>query len=109
VLEDLDRDDIVERKLRLEVVKVRTDQIRRQMWVARLELCDGLLRDIESDQIQSRIDERDIVPSVAAADIQAPSPHDLRLIAKDVDDAPDERNGRLVAVSAAAIFVVPAA
>ena len=78
------------------------------MRVAGLELCDGLLRDVEPDQIQSRLDERDVIPSVAAADIQAFALYGLRPIAKDVDDAPDEWDRRLATVSAAAILVVPA-
>ena len=57
MLENLDGDDIVEQRLRIELVKVRLDQIRRQMRVAHSKLCDGLLRDVKPDQIQSRAGE----------------------------------------------------
>lgn len=48
----------------MEVVKVPADQCRRQVRVARLELRDGLRRDVEPDQVQSRIGESYVVPPI---------------------------------------------
>ena len=63
-------------------------------------------RDVEADEIEAGLDERQVVAAVAAANVETLGA-DQVVLANGGDDVRDERQRRLVAVAASGVLVVP--
>src|SRR5262245_7759385 len=109
MLKDLDGNQVIEvGDVRLVSEKVAADEpLGRERRSTRREMADRFGRDVESDQIEASIHEWQIVPAVAATDVETDA-RIVRCSAKCVEDARHERQRRLVGVALVTILGVPA-
>ena len=93
MLEHLDCDQVIKAGDRIleraEVIAQQTP--RRQRRFSLQQSADRLGRYVESEKIESCVDERDVVAAVAAADVQADTMGGDRICLERLDDRVDER------------------
>jgi hypothetical protein len=109
MLKDLDGDHVVDvGNRRLVCEKVAADQpLGRQRRSTRHQTPNGFGGDVESDQIEASIYEWQIVPAIAATDVETDA-RIVRCVPKCLDDVSDERQRRFVGVALVTILGVPA-
>src|SRR5690349_1634631 len=109
MLKNLDGDHVVEvGNSRLVCEKVAADQpLGRQRRPTRLETADRFGRDVEPDQLEAGIHEWQIIPTIAATDVETGA-RIVRCVPKRLDDASYERQRRLVGIALVTILRVPA-
>jgi len=108
MLEDLDRDEIVEGRRDLEGAKLRAGEPRRQRGAAGNELSERLARDVEPVQVEPGVDQRQVVAPIASADVEADVGQRGGVGPQRGEDPIDERQRRLRVVAARAVLGVPA-
>ena len=106
VLEDLDSDHEWIRRPSRQRRQVAVDKTAASLGCALGKLLERALGDIEADEIEPGVDEREVVAAVAAADVDALA-RDQVVSARRRDDVRDERQRRLVAIAAGRIFDIP--
>jgi hypothetical protein len=108
VLEDLNRDEIIEWRFDLELAKVRAREPRRHGRAASDELVECLLRHVEPVEVEPGADQRKKVPTVTAADVEPYALQRLGVGSQRGDDLIDERQRARRDVAARPVLGVPA-
>jgi predicted phosphodiesterase len=106
VLEDLDADDEGVGSARWERAQLAVDQAFAALGRPLGEPGQRRRRDVEADEVEAGLDERQVVSAVAAADVEALGAEQV-VLADGGEDVSDERQRRLVAVPAGGVLDVP--
>src|SRR5262245_3386207 len=109
VLENLERDEIVERHGAAERAELAADERQRGPGPTLGELAKGLQRQIETIEAEPRVYEREVVPPVPATDVEPDPIAERRISAQRVENLGDEAKRRVFRVAAQPIFGVPQA
>lgn len=70
------------------------------------ELGDRLTGDVEADEVETTIDEGDVVPPIAATDVETTLRHGIER-ADSLQDLTDEGDWRFVLVTSSLVLPVP--
>src|SRR5262245_53505142 len=108
MLEDLNRNQEVERRRGLERQKICACEQGREGPPARDELVERFLRDVESVKREPSVDQRQVVAAVTAANVEPNTSHDGGVGAQGREDLVDERKRMLLDVAARPVLGVPA-
>jgi hypothetical protein len=103
VLEDLDADDDGVGGARRERAQLAVDQARAALGRPLGE--PGQRRDVEAEEVQPGLDERQVIAAVAAADVEALGAEQV-VLADGGEDVSDERQRRLLAIAAGGVLNV---
>jgi len=106
VLEDLDTDNDRVGCGLWERPQVAVDQALAAVRATLGQLRDRPCRDVEADQVEITVDERQVVAAVAAADVEAGGA-EQSICTAGGENVGDERQRRLVAVAAGRVLGVP--